>query len=89
MNYSFHIINLAFKNEKINLKRGDLFDTSPDPMLDNFHFTRIEGMMLGLAIGDSLGKPTEGMLPENRRTRLAEISDYLPSSYADGPIGVP
>lgn len=46
-------------------------------------------MMLGLAIGDSLGRPTEGMFPENRRARLGEIKDYLPSSYGDGPIGVP
>ncbi len=46
-------------------------------------------MMLGLAIGDSLGKPTEGMLPHDRKHRFGEIRDYLPTSYADEPIGVP
>ena len=76
-----------FQKSKIDLNRGALFDQPPDPMQDDF--SSVEGMMLGLAIGDSLGKPTEGMLPENRRTRLGEIKIYLPSSYADGPIGVP
>ncbi|MBN1848322.1 MAG: ADP-ribosylglycohydrolase family protein [Deltaproteobacteria bacterium] len=89
MENSREILEVLFKDEKIDLKRGDLFDTSPNPMPDNFDFSRVEGMMLGLAIGDSLGRPTEGMLPENRRSRFGEIRDYLPSSYADGPIGVP
>ena len=83
------ILEALFENEKIDLQRGDLFDTSPVPMPEDFDFGRVEGMMLGLAIGDSLGRPTEGMLPENRRARLGEIRDYLPSSYADGLIGVP
>jgi len=83
------VLRALFDNEKIDLKCGALFDKFPDPMPDDFNFGRVEGMMLGLAIGDSLGKPTEGMLPENRRARLGEIREYLPSSYATGPIGVP
>jgi len=50
---------------------------------------KVKGVIYGLAIGDSLGKPTEEMLPGNRRTRLGEIKDYLISPYADGLIGVP
>ncbi len=37
---------------------------------------RVEGMLLGVAIGDALGNPTEGMLPEARRARYGEIRDY-------------
>ncbi len=83
------ILDDLFENYKIDIRRGDIFDTPPEPMPDNFDFDRVEGMMLGLAIGDSLGKPTEGMLPHNRKDRFGEIRDYLPTSYTDGPIGVP
>ncbi len=58
-------------------------------MPEDFDFSRVEGMMLGLAIGDSLGKPTEGMLPENRRAKYGEIRDYVPAPFSDGPIGLP
>ncbi|MEA1876978.1 MAG: ADP-ribosylglycohydrolase family protein [Bacteroidota bacterium] len=89
MQSNIGILEGLFKNKKIDLNRGDLFDKSPGPMPVNFDFDRVEGMMLGLAIGDSLGRSTEGMLPENRRARFGEIKDYLTSSYVDGPIGVP
>ena len=83
------ILEELFENRRIALRRGDLFDRLPEPMPEDFDFCHIEGMMLGLAIGDSLGKPTEGMLPENRRKRFGVIKNYLPSPYADGPTGVP
>ena len=79
------ILEDLFEARKIDIRRSDLFDTVPDPMPKNLDFGRVEGMMLGLAVGDSLGKPTEGMLPENRRARLGEIKDYLPSLDTDGP----
>jgi hypothetical protein len=44
---------------------------------------RIRGMLLGLAIGDSLGNTTEGQLPSNRRARYGEVRDYLPNRYPD------
>jgi len=51
---------------------------------------RIPGMLLGLAIGDSLGNTTEGQLPSNRRERYGEVRDYLPNRYADNRrVGVP
>ncbi|MGB5179646.1 MAG: ADP-ribosylglycohydrolase family protein, partial [Gammaproteobacteria bacterium] len=37
------------------------------------------GMMLGLAIGDSLGNTSEGMSPSARRAAHGEIRDYLPN----------
>ena len=51
---------------------------------------RVEGMLLGLAIGDSLGNTTEGMLPTRRRECCGEIREYLPNRRAEGrPAGLP
>ena len=84
------ILSNLFEQGKINLRRGSIFDHTPEPMPDNFDFDRIEGMMLGLAIGDSLGRTTEGRLPSIRRARYGKIKDYIPTRRANGqPIGVP
>jgi hypothetical protein len=51
---------------------------------------RIRGMLIGLAIGDSLGNTTEGQLPSDRRERYGEVRDYLPNWYAGNrSVGVP
>lgn len=44
------------------------------PSLD---WDRVEGMMLGLAVGDALGKGSEGLLPDMRHSLFGEIRDYL------------
>jgi ADP-ribosylglycohydrolase len=47
-------------------------------------------MLIGLAIGDSLGNTTEGQLPSNRRECYGEVRDYLPNRYAGNrSVGVP
>jgi ADP-ribosylglycohydrolase len=47
-------------------------------------------MLLGLAIGDSLGNTTESQVPAERRQRHGEIRDYLPNNYAAGlRVGLP
>jgi ADP-ribosylglycohydrolase len=54
------------------------------PELDNAPARdRIEGMLLGVAIGDSLGNTSEGMLPASRRSRYGEIRDYQRNRRAD------
>ena len=51
---------------------------------------RIRGMLVGLAIGDSLGNTTEGQFPSDRRDHYGEVRDYLPNRYADNRrVGVP
>src|SRR5437588_5399928 len=51
---------------------------------------RVRGMLMGLAIGDSLGNTTEGQLPRHRRESHGEIRDYLPNWHADNrAVGVP
>jgi ADP-ribosyl-[dinitrogen reductase] hydrolase len=51
---------------------------------------RIEGMLLGLAIGDALGNTSESMTTANRMAAYGEIRDYLPNQYVEGcSIGLP
>ena len=78
-----------FKNKKIDIRRGPIFDTLPGPMPDGFDFERVEGMMLGLAIGDALGNTTEGRLPKDREKNHGEIRDYLLNRHANNSVGLP
>jgi ADP-ribosyl-[dinitrogen reductase] hydrolase len=90
MNDNEQTLDNLFQAQQIDVGRGRLFDTSPGPMPHDLDFDRVEGMMLGLAIGDALGRTTEGQLPQHRRARGGEIRDYLPTPHADGrPVGVP
>ncbi len=51
---------------------------------------RAEGMMLGLAVGDSLGNTSESMLRHHRHEVHGLIEHYLPNSYAGfRRVGVP
>ena len=57
----------------------------PDGLWD-----RVEGMLLGLAIGDSLGNTSESLNPDERRARFGEVRDYLPNRHAGGRrVGLP
>lgn len=90
MNRNKQTLDFLFENRQINLRRGSIFDVSPGPMPEDMSFGHVEGMMLGLAIGDALGCTSEGQLPRDRRTRYGEIRDYIPNRYADHePIGLP
>jgi len=62
----------------IDLRPGALFDWDPPPMPAAFDWDRVDGMLLGLAIGDALGNTTEGRVPAERRGTYGEIRDYLP-----------
>jgi len=84
------ILDSLFEAGKIDARRGDLFDTPPWPASRNCAWDRVEGMMLGLAIGDALGQGTEGRLPGSRRREFGEIRDYLPNRHAGGErVGMP
>lgn len=79
-----------FAQGDISVARGALFDRAPTPLPAAFDFDRVEGMLLGVAIGDGLGNTTESQLPEARRAAHGEIRDYLPNTYARGRMaGVP
>jgi ADP-ribosyl-[dinitrogen reductase] hydrolase len=74
----------------ITLGRGEFFDRLPQPLPAGLDFERVQGLMLGLAIGDALGNTTEDMLPDQRRAACGEIQDHLPNACADQrPVGLP
>jgi ADP-ribosyl-[dinitrogen reductase] hydrolase len=84
------MLSHLFETGQIDLRRGSLFDVAPEPMPASLDWERVEGMMLGLAIGDALGATSEGLLPGPRRARYGEIRGYLPHPYADNrPVGLP
>ena len=78
-----------FRRNEIDLCRGSIFGTQPRALLPEFNFEKVEGMMLGLAIGDALGITTESWLPHRRRESHGIIRDYIPNRYAKVPIGYP
>lgn len=51
---------------------------------------KVEGMMLGLAIGDALGNTSESMTPSNRGDCYGWIENYLPNRHANRrSVGLP
>jgi ADP-ribosyl-[dinitrogen reductase] hydrolase len=72
------------------MEPAPFLEQSPSSFPEDWDFERIEGMLLGLAIGDGLGNTTESMLPSTRKQAYGEIRDYLPNQYADGrQVGAP
>jgi ADP-ribosyl-[dinitrogen reductase] hydrolase len=74
----------------IRLRKSPLLFQSPSKLSTNFNFDKVEGMLLGAAIGDSLGATSEGLSANERKSKFGEIRDYIPgerSKYL--PIGVP
>jgi ADP-ribosyl-[dinitrogen reductase] hydrolase len=74
----------------IDLRCGELLDRPPAPLpaapaatgaSDDARastWDRVEGMLLGIAVGDALGNTSEGMTPADRRARYGEVRDYIP-----------
>jgi len=69
-----------FETKQINLTKGRLFNLDIQSKNSGFDFDRIEGMLLGIAIGDSLGNTTESLRPEIRLKKYGEIRDLLISN---------
>ncbi len=77
-----------FQEQRIRLNRGPIFDCNPGPV-DASDRDRVEGMLLGLAIGDALGYTTEAMRPEERTREFGEIRDYRPGKRGNGQAALP
>ncbi len=72
----------------VRLHDAPLLHRTPPALPSDWDFQKVEGMLLGLAIGDALGAPTEGMTPAERRSTHGEILDFLPSRNRDlGTLG--
>src|SRR6185295_386507 len=54
------------ENGTIRMSWSDALLADPPPLPPETTFDRVEGMLLGLAIGDALGNLTEGMPPARR-----------------------
>jgi len=78
-----------FREGKIRIKRGNLFDHAMPAKTQMLDFDRVAGMLLGIAIGDALGITTESMLPAARRTKYGELRDYIPNRYVNEARGFP
>lgn len=82
-------LDRLFAAGDIDLARGPLFDRVL-PARPDLDFGRVEGMLLGLAIGDALGRPLAGEPDEERRRLLAEADGYQPNPLAGGrAVGLP
>jgi len=75
------LLERLFASGGIDLCRGELFDRCPPPLPTTFDWDRVDGMLLGLAIGDALGNTTESLLPERRHELYGEIRDYVPHRW--------
>jgi len=69
----------CIEHNAIRLVDADALRGTPEGLPTDFDFQKVEGMLLGLAIGDALGEPTEGMLPAERRSVVGEQREYLPA----------
>jgi ADP-ribosyl-[dinitrogen reductase] hydrolase len=79
-----------FQQGLIRCQPAPILGRTPPPLPAAVLADRIEGMLLGLAIGDALGNTSEGLAPAARRARFGEIRDYLPHPFASGrAVGLP
>jgi len=74
----------------IRLCDGQLLHKTPAPLPQDIGFTKIEGMLLGVAIGDALGATTEGISPKERCQHHGEITDYIAGEHSEyKTVGMP
>jgi ADP-ribosyl-[dinitrogen reductase] hydrolase len=63
---------------EIRLNDNPMLYDPPSPIVQTAGFDKVEGMLMGLAVGDALGATSEGMVPEKRKSVFEEIRDYIP-----------
>lgn len=84
------LLERMMRDGRMRMHDSPFLRVPPAHLPGEFHFDRIEGMLLGLAVGDSLGNTSESLAPAERRSRFGEITTYLPNKFAgDQPVGVP
>ncbi len=84
------IFDWLVDDNQIDLRRSPFLSTAPSAHVRPVTWDRVEGMLLGSAIGDALGNRTESQIPAHRRSRYGELRDYLANRYADNaPVGLP
>ncbi len=76
------------RNGSLAVSDNGFFATAPPP-LPRVDPDRVAGMLLGVAIGDSLGNSSEGVSPRQRRARFGEIREYQYNRYLNANVGTP
>ncbi len=61
---------------RLDLKRSSIFDSLPRGGVP-ISCDKMRGMLIGLAIGDSLGNTSESLLPATRMKTRGEVRDYI------------
>jgi len=86
---NFEIMERLFKDGVIKSQEPDFINHNP-PRTKAVSFSRIEGLLLGIAIGDSLGNTSESKTPARRNKEYGLITSYLPNKHANYKrIGLP
>jgi ADP-ribosyl-[dinitrogen reductase] hydrolase len=78
-----------FAEEAIDLQESSILDQVPPLSRLGVDFDKVEGMLLGLAVGDALGATTESRTPQERREAHGEIRDYLMNRHTHENRGFP
>ena len=70
---------------RLKVQWAPLLDTSPPPLPSGIDLAdKVEGMLLGLAVGDALGNTSESLNPDDRLRCHGWISAYLSNRHANG-----
>lgn len=79
------------RSGRIKVHWHDWLGVAPKPIPSDIALAdKVEGMMLGLAIGDALGNTSESRNPGHRRAVHGWIEHYLPHRHAGGrTVGLP
>jgi len=83
------LVDDLFQRGQIRMHTSRLLTSTPQPMPPEFSFDKIEGMLLGLAVGDALGNSSESKTPARRRALYGEIRNYLPGILGAAGKGYP
>jgi ADP-ribosylglycohydrolase len=74
----------------VRLQPTTFLEVQPAPLKTGFDFSRLEALLLGLAIGDALANPLAAVSPADRRLRYGDVRHYPSNTQFGGkPAGLP
>jgi ADP-ribosyl-[dinitrogen reductase] hydrolase len=84
---SIVLLDQLLRESTVRIHDDRFLQMPPQGLTTDFTFDKVEGMLLGLAIGDALGNTSEGLLPAARRQRFGDVTNYLSHPAAGGQVG--